>query len=330
MILAAVIIRARWLVVWMAVVAGIIGLAVGLLTARTYRSEATFIPEASEGSSSGLALAAMQFGVRIPSGAEGWSPAVYVGILRSRALLHTIAHEPVVVAEEGNRKVLLIDLLNIRGSTPAKRGENAYIALREIVSATEVRTIGAVRVSVLTKWPSVSHALAERLLMGINAFILETRKSQATAERVFAERQASDLERSLRSSEDALKDFMERNRVIGPAQKFEQDRLLREVSRNEAIYSAMLQSVEEAKIRQVRDTPVLTVLEPPRLPATGESRLILLRAVIGGVTGGFIAVLFALGSFLLAGARREQSADSREFFAALTAAVPAFLKRSRV
>ena len=300
------------------------------VSVRTYRSEATFIPQDSEGSSSGLALAASQFGVRIPSGSAGWGPPVYVEMLRSRALLDAIAHEPVVVAEEGSREIPLIDLLNIRGSTPEERDENAYIALRGIVGASEVRTIGAVRVSVRTKWPSVSHALAERLLLGINEFILETRKSQATAERVFAERQASDLERSLRSSEDALQGFMQRNRLIGPAQKFEQDRLLREVSRNEAIYSAMLQSVEEAKIRQVRDTPVLTVLEPPRLPVNGESRQTLLRVVVGGVTGGFVAVIFALASFFLSGARREESAESREFFDALAAAVPAFLKRRRV
>lgn len=325
--LAAVLLRARRLIIGMATTAGIIGLVAGLRSERMYRSEATFIPQSSESSSSGLAMAASQFGVQIPTGGGGWGPSVYVEMLRSHKLLDAILQEPFVIAEDGNRKTPLIDLLVVNGSTPEERNDNAYHVLREIVTATEVRSLGAVRVSVQTKWPSVSKALAERLLQGISEFILATRQSQATAERTFAEKQAIGFERSLRASEEALRAFVMRNRTIGPAQKLEQDRLLRELARHEALYSAALQSVEEAKIRQVRDTPVLTVLEPPRVPVRGESRRTVVRTAISSVAGAIIAVLMALAAFFLSRARQEQSNDSHNFFKALDDMLPTLLKR---
>jgi uncharacterized protein involved in exopolysaccharide biosynthesis len=326
--LGATLIRGRRLIIGLAFLGGIIGLVVGLTTKRQYRAEATFLPQGSESGQTGLALAASQFGVNIPtSGAGSWGPPVYVQVLRSGSLLTAIARESVTVVEEGNRRVVLMDLLRVNGDTPAEREENALVALRAIVSAAEVRGIGGVRLSVTTRWPSVSHALADRLLRGVNDFILETRKSAATAERGFAERQAADAEASLRAAENAWRSFLEHNRVLGPESRFENDRLQREVTRREALYSAHLKSLDEAKIRQVRDTPVITVLEKPQLPVTGESRRTLMRAILGGFTGALIAIIIALTSFFLSGARRDPSAETRDFLDALDAAVPRVLRR---
>jgi uncharacterized protein involved in exopolysaccharide biosynthesis len=327
--IGSALIRRRRLIISLASIGLVVGAAAGLLSTRRYASTATFIPQGSDGGASGLALAASQFGLRLPaSGGGAWGPPVYVELLQSRTLLESVALDTVVVAEEGGRRVQLMDLLRIEGATPAERADNAYRRLAGIIRAAEVKSIGAVTLTVSTPWPSVSEALANRLVRGVNDFILQTRKSQAAAERRFVEGQAADAERALRSAENELQSLLERNRVIAGSSSLtlERDRLQREVTRREQVYSSLLQSREEAKIREVRDTPVITILESPQRPVTGESRKTALKAIVAALAGGMIGVLIAILSLAVAGARSVRDADAREFFDQLDAVTPRFLR----
>jgi uncharacterized protein involved in exopolysaccharide biosynthesis len=329
--LANVLLRRRRLILALGMGGLLLGLAAGLLSKRVYVSSATFIPQGSDAGASGLALAASQFGLRLPSsGGNSWGPPVYVELLRSRTLLQQIAQDTVTVVEMGGRRMRVVDLLRVTGDTPAERAENAYQRLAGIITSSEVKAIGAVKLTVTTPWPSVSAALANRLVRGVNDFILETRQSQAASERKFVEAQAADAEHALRAAEGQLQYMLQRNRIIaGPELTMERDRLQREVSRREQIYSSLLQSREEAKIREVRDTPVITLLESPQRPVTGESRQTALKMVVGAFAGAAIGVVIALASLAAAGARSATGADAREFFSLLDAATPRFLRRRR-
>src|SRR5688572_27702693 len=175
-----VVVRHRRLILSLAVVGALLGFLTGLRSGRVYQSDATFIPETSDRSVSEIALAASQFGIRLPTGSSGsWGPQAYVEILRSRALLKSIVLDTLVVAEEGNRRVAVMDLLRVDAPTQARRIDLAVEALQSLVSATVVSTLGAVHVTVRTRWPSVSYGLAELLVRGVNRFNLETRKSRA-------------------------------------------------------------------------------------------------------------------------------------------------------
>src|SRR5688572_30630078 len=76
--LATALLRWRRTIMALTVVGAVIGLAAALLTPRLYVSSAVFLPERSPDESSGLALAASQFGIRVPTGGGGWGPVVYV------------------------------------------------------------------------------------------------------------------------------------------------------------------------------------------------------------------------------------------------------------
>jgi len=327
----SVLLRWRRTVVSLVVAGGFLGIALGLVRSRAYVSAATFIPQGSDASTvSGLALAASQFGIRLPSSASGtWGPPVYVDLLRSQVLLEPIALDTVVVVEEGGRRAAVADLLRVGARRPARRTELAVRELARAVDAAEVRRLGAVRVSVSTRWPSVSLALSERLVRGVIAFNLDTRKSQAAAERQFVEGLAGEAERALREAEDRLQRFLQRNRAIAdsPELEFENGRLEREVALRQQVYTSLLQSREEARIREVRDTPVITVLEAPRLPVVGESRRLVSKGVLGGLAGVVLGLLVAFLGEELAGARRESSGEALEFFELVEEATPRFLRR---
>jgi uncharacterized protein involved in exopolysaccharide biosynthesis len=324
-----VLLRRRRLIVALGLLGAVVGLATGLLTKRVYKSVAIFVPQGSQEAASGLALAASQFGIRLPTSGSAWSPPIYVELMRSRTLLEAIAVDTVVVTEEGGRRVALIDLLDIEGRTPARRLHRAVEAIKKLAKASEDKRLGAVRLTVLTKWPSVSLWLAERLVHGVNQFNVETRMSQATAERQFAELQTHEAERALRDSEDRLQTFLQRNKAIGnsPELAFQRDRLQRDVELRQDVYTALVKNRDEARIREVRDTPVITVLEEPRIPAIGEKRGSVQKAVLGGFVGGLIGALIAFFSQGMAGVRRAPSEEAREFFELVDEATPRFFRR---
>lgn len=329
--LGSVLLRRRRMIIALGLLGSALGLAAGLSRPRVYVSGAVFIPQVSEGGASGLALAASQLGIRVPSsGGAAWGPPVYVELLGSQALLEPIALDTVVVAEEGGRRVAIMDLFRVKAPTPARRTDLAVSALRRIIKASENRNLGAVKLSVTTKWPSVSLALAERLVRGVNQFNRETRKSQAGAERQFVEAQAREAERALRESEDRLQLFLQRNRSIAgsPDLEFQRDRLQREVALRQQVYTSLLESREEARMSEVRDTPVITVLANPRLPVVGEARKSVMKGMAGGIAGGMFGVLVAFLVQAMAGARRQRSEEAREFFQLVEDATPRFLRRA--
>ena len=93
------------------------------------------------------------------------------------------------------------------------------------------------------------------------------------------------------------------------------------------IYTSLLQNREEARIREVRDTPVITVLEEPRIPLTPEPRNSLYKGILGGLLGAMLGVILALVAHVSALSRRRPSPEMNEFFRLLEQAKPRFLRR---
>lgn len=319
----------RWIAA-LALVGGLFGIASGLIRSRLYVSTATFIPQGSEsGGSSELAIAASQLGIRVPSSGSVWGPAVYVQLFRTRALLDPVALDTIAVAEEGGRRRSVADLLGVREPNSALRANMAVTALRGAIEAVPLTDLNAVKMSVISRWPSVSLALAEKLVSSVNQFNLETRKSQATAERKFVEMRAAEAERALRDAEDRLQAFLQGNRVYSNASElsFEHNRLEREVTLRQQVYSSLLVNREEARIREIRDIPVITVLDAPRLPLVGESRKTGQRAILGALAGAMLGVLVALLANGIRSARQAPSEAAREFFETLHEATPRLFRR---
>ena len=328
--LASVLVGRLRLIIGLAVFGGLLALSASLLTKRVYASKATFLPQQPEQPSSGLALAASQLGFQLPTQNGGWGPPMYIALLGSRVLLEPLALDTVTVAELGNRRVPVMDLLEITEPNGPRRVELAVKQLRGMVYATDIKALGAVEMSVKTRWPSVSLQFAQKLVKGLNQFNLETRQSQAAQERRFVEDRTKEAETALRDAEDRLLAFMQRNHTIAGAPELEvqRDRLQRDVNLRQQVYTALVQNREDARIREVRDTPVITVLEEPRLPLMPEPRNSIYKGILGGLLGAVLGIILALISSVSAGARRKPSPEVNEFFRLLEQAKPRFLRRA--
>lgn len=135
----------------------------------------------------------------------------------------------------------------------------------------------------------------ERLLVALADLNQRARQQQASAERRFTASRLREVEADLRNSEAALQAFTERNRDINhsPALRMAMGRLEREVSLRQQVVTTLAQAVEQAKIEEVRDTPILSILQRPRQPAFPDSRGTIGRALLGGL-GGAAGARFAL------------------------------------
>lgn len=274
-----------------------IGASIGLLTSRQYASTAVFIPQTSDNAISGIELAASQFGIRVPQSGGAWGPPVYVELLQSRELLEPIVLDSIVVTERGSQRISVMDILRVPELPPGLRAERAIALLRQRVAISEEKKLNGVRVTVTANWPSVSLAVAERLINGVNAFNVTMRRSQATTEREFVGERVQAADRELRDSEARLQDFLKRNRSIAgsPELTFAQDRLQRDVTLRQSMLTTLLQKREEARIREVRDTPVISVLERPRLPVNGLAQ----RSGMKGVLGSLLSMLLGIAILFL-------------------------------
>lgn len=286
---------------------------------RTYAASASFMPQVAEGRSVGGAAAlAQQFGVSLGTSSSGQSPQFYVDLLGSRTLLRqAVEGEYHLPASEGQAWVGTLvqywDLDEQGGPFPAWR--RATERLSNAISASVNRETGVVQLRVSSVHPVLSEQIAGRLLELLNQFNLEVRQSRAQEEGRFISGRMSEAQTELLAAEEALQGFLRQNREFGnsPELTFEHERLQRQVTMRQEVYTSLLRSQEQARIDAVRDTPLFTVIDQPAGTAEPEGRGTVLRAILAFMLGLMLAILVA---FLVEFGRRSRETEDphyREF-----------------
>ncbi len=281
-----------------------------------YRSTATFISsQGTDASRSGLSSLAGQLGVALPSGNQTLSPEFYARLVTARPLLEAVAHDTFVVAEQEGKRVSFTQLFEIPSGSAAARNEKSVKLLGDLISASFSKMTGIIEVNVATKWPSVSQQIAARMLEAVNEFNQGTRREQAVAERKFVEGRLIVVGAALRDAEDRMQRFLKTNRQYAgsPELTFQFDRLQRDLELQQSVYSSLTQSYEEVRIREVRDTPAITVIEPPIVPTMAEPRGRVVRTLLGLLLGAMVGVIVAVLTEAVARHRRNGDADASEF-----------------
>lgn len=290
-----VLLRHRWLVLGSALAALAASLAVTLMQPRTYKSTSAFMPQSRQ-SANALPGFAAQLGVGLTVGDPMQSPQFYVELVQSREILAEVAETRYnLTTDSGVVSGTLAELYDLSAPTTDQRQEQLLRRLDRQITASQTAATGIVRLSVTTEYRGLSPQIASRILELTNAFNLQTRQSQARAERHFIERRLDDVRSELRTSETRLQGFLQRNREFGASSvlNVERERLEREVSTQRALYTELAQNLERARMEEVRDTPLITVLERPHTPALPESRGVLRNGAFALVAGGLVGVLLA-------------------------------------
>jgi uncharacterized protein involved in exopolysaccharide biosynthesis len=325
--LATILVRGRWRIVqWMVVGAVVAGLSV-MSKPQLFTSSASFAPQGSEASGSGLASLAGQFGVSVPGRDLTVSPDFYGKLLVSRTLLEPIVRDTFAVAEKGGERLSFLDLLEIQGESERYREMQGVKALRGSLGVSVISVTGVVELSVTTPWPSASHRLSTALLEAVNNYDQRSRQGKGAAERRFVEGRMQIAGGDLLETENRLQAFFTNNRQFSgsPELTFEGERLQRDLALKQQIYTSLAQAYEGARIREVRDTPVITVVEAPSLPMLPEPRGRLNRVIMGFLLGGVLASLVLLVSAGMNRGRTVRDDSVKEFVESLEEARDEFL-----
>jgi uncharacterized protein involved in exopolysaccharide biosynthesis len=307
--------RRRRLVAGLALLLSLIVGVTLLILPRWYTANSSFIVQARKLPTNISGLAA-QFGLALPGADASQSPAFYQDLLDSREILSAVVDTPLTfLSDSGLVTMRVEDILRTHGRTPALRREATIKRLGSLVSGSNDVKTGIVSLSASTHSAGASAAINRRLLDLLNAFNLSTRQSQASAERKFTERRLEEVRQQLEAAEDDLRRFNQRNRDYrnSPELTLEQDRLNRAVTLRQQVYTTLAQAFEQAKIEEVRDTPVITVLQQPEPPVRPDSRQLVLKVIFAVFAGGLIGLLIAMVQETMRQSRVSGGGDFEEF-----------------
>jgi uncharacterized protein involved in exopolysaccharide biosynthesis len=276
---------------------------ISLLLPSVYTAQTTLTPAASSsvGGLSGSALAGLaglagQLGVAAGSGGS-LSPDFIADVLKSREVLTATLGSEFADPESKSQRPLL-DILSIEGKSESVRISEGVRRLEKLVKTRVDHSTGIVTLMVKARDPELSAAIANRMRDILNSFNLERRQSQSREQARFTRERLGQAEAEMRQAEAAQLRFLQRNREYtgSPLLEFEHSRLRRAVDLKQEVYTSLAKGYEEARIAEVRDTPVITTIDTAVAPDRRSSPRPVLNGVIGFLVGGVLA--FGLILFL--------------------------------
>ena len=265
-------------------------------TSTVYQSSAKIMSSSGSGSSQVTGLAS-QFGVSLPS-QQSEPQWVYPEIIKSRTLARVMLKRKFDTEKFGPQKTLLQILTYGDGEptvgidTLIKSGINGVIGMINIKNNGSFYDL-----TISASEPLFARDFAVALIEELDAHQRKYNKAKTAAAKQFIVERIGDIEQELRTAEEALKNFHNRNRRIenSPALQLEQARLSREVSVLIGVFTTLKQQLETTKIEEVKESEFVVVLDPPEAPlapsGTSKKLLVILAGFLGIALGVVIAFI---------------------------------------
>ena len=284
------------------------GAGQAILRTPMFMADSSFLSNSSSGSISPLARVAALGGFAIAPGGDSESPAFYAELLTSRPLLLDLAmgDVPMRIENGDTMWVSASDFFEVDSESETGRIQTTIGRIASTVVARTDPNTGLVRIRTLTPNPITTVWLNHQILRRVIDYNLTRRQSKARSEREFLEERQDSARLALNAAESELEAFLDANRgssASSPRIQFEEQRLQRHVSNLSQIYSALVQAYEEARIEEVRDTPVMTVVEGPEFSLVPVGRPPLINGILFAFAAGALALMIA---FVDAFFRKEQ------------------------
>lgn len=300
----------------------VIAALLSFLITPQFTASTTFVPEASSGARlpaglAGVAGIAGQLGLSVGTEASR-SPRFYSDVLKSRELMERVlrSYYPFRPARsEALDSTRLLDVLKVHGRDAADSLANGVRLLQGLVTTQVDNQTAMVRLGVTAPDPDLAAAVANRFIQYLNDFNTLKRQSQARERRKFVELRISEAQNELRAAEEEMRGFLERNRSWqqAPQLVFEEGRLRRQLDIRQEVYVTLRRDYETARIEEVNDTPVITVVDPAVPPSKRSKPRRSVITSLAFVLGAIFGVFGAFAIEYLDYARREEDDRYRNF-----------------
>lgn len=292
--IAAMWLGERWLIMTVAVAASFILVVVALVKPRTYSSTVRFMSQTSNGALSQIAGLAAELGGAGGGLEPDQSADFYGDLVHTKAFLRGLAGTEYRYSHGGHFVAGNIATIYRLDYPSAARTMEAAAALVDGMLDVRISKLTqVVTVVVTTDDSSLSVQMANRITSLIDSANTARRHGQATAERLFLEGRLAVASRDLDSAIARERIFLETNRTFqdSPRLVFENQLLQQETQLRQGLFASLSQSYEQARIDEVRNTPVIAIVEAPIAAARPNGRRLAVKCVLSILLASVIGLL---------------------------------------
>jgi uncharacterized protein involved in exopolysaccharide biosynthesis len=265
-----------------------------------YVAESKFTLQTNDDRNSRIGGLASQLGVVLPGSGGPESLQFYVELLKSREIQRqaVTTQYTVKTGKDGEETVTgdFATLLKVQHKTPEQRTRRAMMILGNSVLVTPSLEANLVSMRVNTPYPDLSVQVNRRLLDLLDERSRELKQQRAGSEREFARARMDEMRNELRSAETQLQEFLTNNKYYqtSPRQVLDFNRIQRRVDLYQQLYVSLSQAYEQARLDEVRTTPLITVVDPPERSARGSGGRYARNAMIGLILGSVLGIILAI------------------------------------
>lgn len=275
---------------------GLVGVAYALLAPVEYTTEARIMPELQARLAANLkrfgALAELA-GIDIQSASttEAVRPDLYPDVLTSTPFLLDVLGKPVTTTNKKRYPTLLAFLtvptanpisswlndgpLTLPKVTPAgrlvrmsKEQEDLLKDLRERIVSDLDKQSGLILIRVKMPDAEVAAQVCQYAIDYLTQYVVDYRVGKTRKDLTFFTERLHEAKTRYTQALVALSAYTDRNRFLyTQAARVEGKRLEAEHDLSQSLYSELSRQYEQTRIRVQEETPILTVLEPPKVPA---------------------------------------------------------------
>jgi uncharacterized protein involved in exopolysaccharide biosynthesis len=210
---------------------------------------------------------------------------------------------------------------------PSPEEDEALKAIDDMVSASVDEESGLMTISVTAGGPRLASTLAESFLDHFKTRVRAIRTEKVRERLQFVEGRFQEVEEELETAEERLAQFLERNKNPTTATlQFRRDRLQRQVSFKEQLYSELQSQLTQTRLDLQRQQPVVTVVEEPVPPVEKSAPYRFLIVLMSLILGGVVGVGLGFGWKLFAD-RSEEPEGRKKIEEVQEALMPGVLKR---
>ena len=239
------------------------------------------------------------------------APKFYADLVTSDAILLQ------VLDTTGRNPYNYTRVYGLHNKSPERLRDFELEHLRRRIKVDLDQRTSVISVTFAGRTPQFAVAVMHSLLDAVNQFNIKTLQTTARARTKFIEAQVAAAHDSLSVSEAKLREFLQENRTYSqsPLLTFRQLQLRQDYDLKNQSVVALEGSLEKARLDEVRDTPVLTILNQPLLPSNKASYP---PRTLFGIEAAIAWLIFAStflvvrANFMAANERYDRYIQSRE------------------
>ena len=285
--------KRRYVILLLTGICAITAVVYSLVATQYYRAETIILPNIENTSDfRKMATALGFFAEKVENPSQ-----LYPKVLRSKRILKKVIYLKYQTAAFDGQVNLIEYWYGKEDLSPDEKLEMMYRRLREgVITITVDKNTGVITVAVVTREPGLSAAIANNMIRELDRYNRDYKQIKAKEQRQFVEERLREEKSELTAAENQLKRFREKNRRVidSPALLLEQERMVREVELHNTLYVELKKQYELVKIEEVKNTPVVDVLdraEPPIKRFKPKRKLIvLLSSLLSFLSAVFIVL----------------------------------------